>query len=187
MKQIRRYEKHYNGIQIDDSSSHSTLQLSSHGISASSSSAVRTSTITKRTTFLRQQLVLILLIQRYNPTRLRFANQSATTTLLKDYMLRQRTWDLCNSFHGDSIGGNVMIYTFALVPMGTKNCREVIKTHWLHHYNNHRLVVMLSTRTLRIDRESCQPQACCFDQSTINTLKSQRFQAYWYWVPKVRR
>ena len=40
---------------------------------------MRTSTtlITKLTTFLRQQLVLILLQQRYNLTRLRFANQSA--------------------------------------------------------------------------------------------------------------
>ena len=50
MKQMRRYEKFYNGIQIDDSSSHSTLQLSSHTIPASSSVPVRTSTSTYNNT-----------------------------------------------------------------------------------------------------------------------------------------
>ena len=49
---MRRYEKHYNGIQIDDSSSHSTLQLSSHTIPASSSIPVRTCTTTYNNTYI---------------------------------------------------------------------------------------------------------------------------------------
>ena len=46
MKQKRRYEKYYNGIQINDPSSHSTLQLSSHTIPACSSIPMRTSSTT---------------------------------------------------------------------------------------------------------------------------------------------
>ena len=107
MKQMRRYKKHYIGIQIDDSFGLSTLP------------AVAFQLITTRTTFLRQPLVLILLQQRYHLTRLRFASQSATTTLLKEFTLRQRTRDLCNMFGGQNIDDNVMIYTIDLVPMRT--------------------------------------------------------------------
>ena len=103
--------------------------------------------VTTRTTFLPQPLVLILLQQqRYHLTHLRFANQPATTTLLKEYTLPQRNRDLCNRFHGHRIDENVLMYTIDLVPTRTQSSLDI------HHYNSQKLMLMVSTWTLRIDR-----------------------------------
>ena len=85
IKQMRRYEKHDIGIQIDDSPSHCTLQLSSHSIPASSSIPVRTSTRTYNTyNVSRTAISFDTIEQLYHLTLLQFASQHATTTLLRE-------------------------------------------------------------------------------------------------------
>ena len=96
---MRRYEKHYNGIQIDDSSSHALLcnylDIRSHPAELFPCE-LPLQLITTRTKFHMQPLDLILLQQQYHLSRLRFTSQSAMTTLLKEYTLRQRNRDLCS-------------------------------------------------------------------------------------------
>ena len=68
MNQLRRYKKNYNGLQVDDdSSSHSTLQLSSHSVPPSSSIHLRTFTA--------------IYNNKYNVSRAAISIDTTTTTV----------------------------------------------------------------------------------------------------------
>ena len=151
LKQIRRYKKYYFGRQIDDSSSQSTLLLPSHTVQAIKRFPLWTSTLKICTTFLRQSFVLILPQQRCNLSRLYFASQSATTTLLKEYTLRQRAQSRCNSsmtITSTKMWWYIRSTWFLWEPRILWN----LYIHWIYHYNRYRQLLIVATCTLWIDR-----------------------------------